>query len=283
MNELYQAFVAQVMERFEWAVKVLWTDSLTGELLYEIESKTELTPRTPHGFWDEWPAPMSPAGNPLFMFAGESALHLAAIWAEALTGGIAVGRLVALERPLEFCKALSASESESWVQAAIREISKHTKTQVDSIDRFREVDVLQRSIQNEYLQWLNKGNQNEIPLSGKPKHSLGSVLPDETSTLATWEATNELEGNSKHPTEQQIRDLYNDMKERFTVMKERRNRQYKGKAKAKGHGFEDFGFYRTADSWVAYEKVAGKNVWYSLKPSDVKKLQSFFPVKTLKK
>lgn len=197
MNELYQAFVAQVMERFEWAVKVLWTDSLTGELLYEIESKTELTPRTPHGFWDEWPATMSPAGNPLFMFAGESALHLAAIWAEALTGGIAVGRLVALERPLEFCKALSASESESWVQAAISEISKHTKTQVDSIDRFREVDVLQRSIQNEYLQWLNRCNQNETPLSGKPKHSLGSVLPDESSTPTTIPATYRYQENVK--------------------------------------------------------------------------------------
>jgi hypothetical protein len=94
--------------------------------------------------------------------------------------------------------------------------------------------------------------------------------------------TTEKPEQTPHPSEQDIRDLYNGMKKRFTVIVERRNRQDKNKAKANGHGFDDIGFYRTKDSWVAYKKAPDKIVWYSLKPSDVKKLQSFFPSKSLK-
>lgn len=106
------------------------------------------------------------------------------------------------------------------------------------------------------------------------------------TTQAWWEWVGKLTpatSASDDERRQKIRDLFKDMKKRFSIMDPGRDRRDKADAKKNGHGFDDLGFYRTADGWVAYEKVSVKNVWYELKPSDVTKLESFFSANMLKK
>jgi hypothetical protein len=150
-------------------------------MLYEIERETGDSPRTPQDFWDSWPTPTEPTATPLFMFTGHCALHLAAIWAEALSGCVAVGRLIALERPLQFCKVLSDQESEAWGKATISELSKHTKIEANKIDLFREVDFLQRKIDSEYLEWSRGLASKQLSLPGEQKNDQGLEIQAETT------------------------------------------------------------------------------------------------------
>ena len=162
MIEAYENYIKKVVSRFQVAMQFLWVDELTGKKILEIETSISEKPSIPNGFWGKWPG--SPTSIPLYMWAGDSALHVAAKWPDAIYGAIACGRLRVLKRQPQFCKDLTEPQAKAWIEASITEANNHTDMSCRPIDRFREVELLRRKIDAEYAQFKEQGgNEAKIP------------------------------------------------------------------------------------------------------------------------
>lgn len=199
MIAAYEDYIKKVIDRFNVAVKFLWVDQLTGQKLVEIETNSE-KPKVPNGFWDKWP--MNPTSFPLYMRAGHSALHIAAIWPDAILGSIGYGRVVALQRGSRECKDLTEEQSRLWIDAAIRQASEHTDMTSKPNDRFREVDLLRRKIDAEIAQWLSTLPKVEVR---KPKPTRQESKGKQIAMIAKI---------SEHPT---LQDHPEDLAAMFQV------------------------------------------------------------------
>lgn len=284
-NMKLKEFFGIVLAGFDAAFSIVHQqDKLTREEILDALRRLDAAKnvKDPGAVWFLWPDhPLTFGG---YMRSGPNALSIAQYFTESIWARIQFVKVQEYGMPNLF------EMDETTLRSLIAETIKSLDgavidfSQWGPIKRFQDADLLRNKIAveiKEYMAGLTEGDMRML-CEGFDNPILSTPL-----SSTPIEANSQTEPICEVSREDAIRKLFADIEGGLKELAEPRKRQDAGKARDKGTGLPDIGFYRTTNGWVAYRK-SGENhsaelKWMSIAKSDMPKVKKFFESKPLKK